>query len=167
VKPRRSVKTRSTSWRRSSSETYRHDSPFPSLREVIPKGSGTRTARLWRYTGMPCSGSSCVGWQLLDNNPAAAVIAAAGRQLFQLHNDGTIWRYIGTPCSGSVCPGWQMLDNNPQAAAAAAGNELFQLHRDGTIWRYTGTPCSGAACAGWWLLDNNPVTKAVTAGPLQ
>ncbi len=23
---------------------------------------------IWRYTGTPCSGNNCPGWQLLDNN---------------------------------------------------------------------------------------------------
>ena len=102
---------------------------------------------------------------MLDNNPRATAIAAAGRQLFQLHNDGTLWRYTGAPCTGSACPGWQMLDDNPQTAAAAAGDPFYQLHNDGTIWRYTGVPCTGASCPGWWLLDNNPGTKAITGSP--
>jgi hypothetical protein len=95
---------------------------------------------IWRYTGTPCCGSSCPGWQMLDNNPATTAIPAARAQLFHLHKDGTIWRYTGTPCSGSSCPDWQMLDNNPQTSAIAAADLLCQLHKDGTIWRYTGTP---------------------------
>jgi hypothetical protein len=74
---------------------------------------------IWRYTGTPSSGSSCPGWQLLDNNPQAAAIAG-GDQLFQLHKDGSIWRYTGTPCTGSSCPGWESLDNNPTTKAVSA-----------------------------------------------
>jgi peptidyl-Lys metalloendopeptidase len=120
---------------------------------------------IWRFTGTPCSGNSCPGWQRLDNNPKTIAIAAAGNNLYQLHNDGWIWRFTGTPCSGNSCPGWQRLDNNPKTKAiAAAGSNLYQLHKDGWIWRFTGTPCSGNSCPGWQRLDNNPKTKAIAAG---
>jgi hypothetical protein len=76
---------------------------------------------IWRYTGAPCTGNSCPGWQRLDNNPKTRAIVAAGEQLFQLHNDGMIWRYTGTPCTGNSCPGWQMLDNNPRTKWLALG----------------------------------------------
>ena len=108
---------------------------------------GDEGAPIWRYTGTPCAGESCPGWQKLDNNPATTMIAAAGDQLFQLHNSGRIWRYTGTPCSAESCPGWQMLDNNPATTMiAAAGGQLYQLHNSGRIWRYTGTPCAGESC---------------------
>jgi len=128
---------------------------------------------IWRYTGTPCAGNACPGWQMLDDNPRTTEIAAGGGQLYQLHDDllyqlhkdGTIWRYTGAPCSGNACTAWQMLDNNaPTTAISAAGRQLFQLHTDGTIWRYIGTPCGGADCPGWQMLDNNPQTAAVTAG---
>ncbi|HKX26927.1 MAG TPA: M12 family metallo-peptidase [Blastocatellia bacterium] len=119
---------------------------------------------IWRYTGVPCSGNSCTGWQMLDNNPKSVAIIAAGLALYQLHNDGRIWRYTGTPCSGNSCPGWQMLDNNSKTVDVVTdGTALYQLHNDGRIWRYTGTPCSGNSCPGWQLLDNNSKTKAITA----
>ena len=70
------------------------------------------TGKIWKYTGTPCSGNSCPGWQMLDDNPAGMYIVGDGGSLFQLHNTGKIWRYTGTPCSGNSCPGWQMLDNN-------------------------------------------------------
>jgi hypothetical protein len=119
---------------------------------------------IWRYTGTPCSGNSCPGWQALDNNPKTVNIVAADSSLYQLHNDGMIWRYTGTPCSGGSCPGWQRLDNNPKTIAiVAAGTALYQLHNDGMIWRYTGTPCSGNSCPGWQRLDNNSKAKAIVA----
>jgi hypothetical protein len=78
------------------------------------------------------------------------VIVAAGNQLFQFHNDGSIWRSTGTACNGASCPGWDKLDDNRAAVSiAAAGNQLFQLHSDGSIWRSTGTPCNGASCPDW------------------
>ena len=52
--------------------------------------------KIWRYTGPPCSGNSCPGWQMLDNNPATRAIVTSGGQLYQLHNSGKIWRYTGT-----------------------------------------------------------------------
>jgi hypothetical protein len=67
---------------------------------------------IWRYTGPPCSGASCPGWQLLDNNPATVAIVAANGSLYQLHSNGLIWQYTGPPCSGASCPGWLLLDNN-------------------------------------------------------
>ncbi len=126
-------------------------------------------APIWRYTGTPCSGDSCPGWQRLDNNPKTVAIAATGthhsQSLYQLHNDGWIWRYTDTPCQGDSCPGWQRLDNNSKTVAIAAdGNQLYQLHNDGWIWRYTGTACSGDSCQGWQRLDNNSKSIAITAG---
>ncbi|WP_137937688.1 M12 family metallo-peptidase [Chitinivorax sp. B] len=119
---------------------------------------------IWRYTGVPCSGGSCPGWQMLDNNPKTVQLAAAPGHLYQLHNDGWIWRYTGVPCSGNSCPGWLRLDNNAKTVAIAAdGANLYQLHKDGWIWRYTGVPCSGNSCPGWQRLDNNPKTIAVSA----
>jgi hypothetical protein len=32
---------------------------------------------IWRYTGTPCRGTKCPGWQELDTNPAASAISAA------------------------------------------------------------------------------------------
>jgi len=121
-------------------------------------------ASIWVYTGTPCSGSSCPGWSLLDDNNDGVRIAAGGNNLYQLHNTGKIWHYTGTPCSGSSCPGWTMLDDNPAAATivAASGN-LYELHNTGKIWHYTGTPCSGSSCPGWQQLDNNPKTVAIAA----
>jgi hypothetical protein len=133
-----------------------------------PSYSGTlyqlhNTGRIWRATGVAC-GSTCPGWQMLDNNPASVAITAGASALYQLHNTGRIWRYTGTPCSGASCPGWQMLDNNPASKAiVAADGALYQLHNTGRIWRYTGTPCAGTSCPGWQLLDNNPATKAIIA----
>lgn len=120
---------------------------------------------IWRFTGTPCSGSSCPGWQRLDNNPASVRIAAGGSSLYQLHNSGRIWRFTGVPCAGASCPGWELLDTNPATIGIwADGSSLYQLHNNGRIWRYTGRPCVGASCPGWEMLDNNPATLALTAG---
>jgi hypothetical protein len=76
---------------------------------------------IWRYTGTPCEGTSCPGWERLDNNPHTHEIVAAGGHLYQRHNDGRIWRYVGPPCTGDNCPGWQQLDNNPKTKRIAVG----------------------------------------------
>jgi hypothetical protein len=123
-----------------------------------------RSGLIWKYTGTPCAGDSCPGWQLLDNNSATVAIAADGNNLYQLHRSGLIWKYTGTPCAGDSCPGWQLLDNNSATVAiAVGGNNLYQLHRSGLIWKYTGTPCAGNSCPGWQLLDNNSATVAIAA----
>ncbi len=119
---------------------------------------------IWKYTGTPCSGNSCPGWQKFDNNNATVRIAAAGGKLYQLHSNGRIWESTGTACSGNSCPGWKMLDNNPATIGIATdGTQLYQLHNTGKIWRYTGTACSGNSCPGWQMLDNNPATVAIAA----
>ena len=125
-------------------------------------------APIWRYTGTPCSGDACPGWQRLDNNPKTVSVTAAGdhheQNLYQLHNDGWIWRFTGTACVDDWCPGWQRLDNNAKTVTiAAAKNQVYQLHNDGWIWRYTGTACSGENCPGWQRLDNNAKTIAIAA----
>jgi hypothetical protein len=33
---------------------------------------------IWHYTGPPCSGVNCPGWQRLDDNSSATGIAAGG-----------------------------------------------------------------------------------------
>lgn len=75
----------------------------------------------FRYTGTPCSGESCTGWEALDNNPRTRVLEAAGAQLYQMHNNGALYKYTGTPCSGASCTGWQRLDNNVKTRTIAAG----------------------------------------------
>lgn len=91
--------------------------------------SGTDIGPIWQYTGTPCSGNSCPGWQRLDNNVASVRIAAGDSKLYQLDNNGNIWRFTGTTCSGDSCPEWQMLDNNPNTGRlAAGGGKLYQLH---------------------------------------
>jgi hypothetical protein len=37
--------------------------------------------KIWRFTGVPCSGQSCPGWQLLDNNTKTQEIVASGDHL--------------------------------------------------------------------------------------
>ncbi|HEX2205674.1 MAG TPA: hypothetical protein VHG91_20345 [Longimicrobium sp.] len=93
-------------------------------------------------------------WTLLDANPRTRLLAADGRELYQLHDDGKVWRFTGT--------GWAMIDRNPATVhIAASGGALYQMHRDGKIWRYTGTPLTG-----WELLDRNPATREIFAdGP--
>jgi hypothetical protein len=125
-------------------------------------------APIWRYVGPPCSGTSCPGWQRLDNNHKTVGVFASSMQhvhyLYQLHNDGWIWQFSGVPCTDDYCPGWRRLDNNHKTVMlAAAGNLLYQMHNDGWIWRHTGTPCNGDSCTGWERVDNNAKTVAIAA----
>jgi hypothetical protein len=93
-------------------------------------------------------------WTLLDANPATRMLAAEGRNLYQLHSDGKIWRFTGTPLRG-----WELIDNNPASVRiVAAGGNLYQMHSDRKVWRYTGTPLTG-----WELIDNNPATQQIVA----
>lgn len=118
---------------------------------------------IWQYTGTPCSGNSCPGWQMLDNNSNTVAIAAA-YYLYEMHSDGTIWEYTGTPCSGGSCPGWQMLGNNANALVMAAGGQVpYELDTNGEIWQYTGPACSNGSCPGWKLLDDNPAAFNIAA----
>ncbi len=125
-----------------------------------------RRLQIWSYTGTPCSGGSCLGWQKLDNNVSKTVaITGDGNLLAQLHNDGEIWRYTDTACNGDVCPGWEKLDSNSKTIAiTAGGDKLYQLHNNGSIYLYTGPACSGGSCGGWQKLDKNAKTIAITAG---
>jgi hypothetical protein len=123
-----------------------------------------KDGKIWRFTGTACQGSSCPGWQMLDNNAATGAIVADGTRLYQLHKTGRIFRFTGTACNGDHCPGWQMLDNNAATKSiVAAGGKLFQLHTSGRIWQYTNQPCSGDNCFGWQMLDNNPNSIAIAA----
>ena len=123
-----------------------------------------RSGAIWRFTGAPCSGVSCPGWQRLDSNVRTEQIAVGASQLYQRHNNGAIWRFTGTSCSANSCPGWQSLDRNSRTMSITAGGEnLYQLHNTGAIWRYTGTPCSGSSCPGWQRLDNNPRSVQLAA----
>lgn len=73
---------------------------------------------------------------------ATTGLAAAGRDVYELHSNGEIWRSLGEPCDGDNCPSWQRLDRNAAATAiAASGRELYQLHKGGEIWRSLGEPC--------------------------
>lgn len=122
---------------------------------------------IWLYTGKPCIGGACRGWQQLDrqpdNNPAVSIVAA-GKQLYQRRRNGEIWSYTGKPCSNGSCPGWEQLDDNPETVEITAAGmppdapRLYQRRKNGEILRYRGTPCSGTSC--WQLLDENPHRNA-------
>ncbi len=111
---------------------------------------------MWRYTGTPCTGGSCPGWQMMDNNPNIVAMAASTSYTYQLRNNGAIYRYTGVPCSGSSCTGWTLLNStSTNVAIAADGTNLYRILRNGEIWRYNGS--------SWQMLDNNPNGKAIAA----
>jgi hypothetical protein len=45
---------------------------------VVVYGLRSQGFPVWRYTGTPCTGESCPGWQRLDNNPKTIAIASGG-----------------------------------------------------------------------------------------
>lgn len=115
-------------------------------------------ATLRRYTGVPCSGSSCTGWQPIDDDREIAQTVASVGSIYKLRTSGEIDVYTGTPCAGTRCTGWLLLDNNPRSTAIAAmGTTLYQLHDTGAIWRKD-------LASGWQLIDNNGATTAIAAG---
>ncbi len=117
---------------------------------------GSNGAAIWKYTGTPCTGGSCPGWQRWDNNPRSVAIASDAGELYQMHNYGLVWQSTHAACAGDSCPGWRALDSNQKTVAiAAAGGKLYQLHNDGMVWCFTGTPCTGDSCSGWQRLDRN------------
>jgi hypothetical protein len=125
---------------------------------------GAQGNTIWSYTGTPCSGTSCPGWEQLDDNPTTVALAGGGTKLYQFHYDGSIWLSNGTGCASGSCPGWQELDeNNAAVAIAADSTDLYELHNTGKIWRYTGTPCSGSSCPGWQMLDDNTAAVAIAS----
>lgn len=63
---------------------------------------------IWVYNFQPCKGEVCPGWRLLDKNPRTRQIAAGGRSLYKLHDNGAIWRYADGVCSSDEsCEPWQ------------------------------------------------------------
>ena len=125
-----------------------------------------------------CSGISCQGAVLLDDNPEASFITAGGSVippgntvppgykgwLVQMHNNGSIWQYTGTPCNGSSCPGWVELYQNPGTAMIAAGNyptlnpHVWRLDFSGELFEVTGGLPAPV------LLDSNSITQIAVAG---
>jgi hypothetical protein len=125
--------------------------PSITFSESNPPGS------IWTYTGTPCSGSSCTGWQELDDNNESVRIAATGTNLYQLWNNGEIWEYTGTPCGSSSCTGWKNLFNDPNTfELVAGGNKKYQLEDNGKLWEYI----SGTE---WRLLDDNTTITTMVA----
>ena len=132
--------------------TIKGSKPGISFSESNPPGS------IWVYTGTPCNGTTCTGWQELDNNNESVRIAATStNQLYQLWNNGAVYKYDGTPCSGSSCPGWKRLFNDPNTwEIVAGGNHLYQYENDGKLWEYI-------SATEWNLLDDNTTITTMVA----
>ena len=151
--------------------------PLKAPPDAAPLYKRSDDGRIWRYTGKPCSGGLCSGWEPMDANQRTVSIVAAGRYLYKRHNDGAIY---GTKCNpDGSCPEWRWLDNNPDTVEIAAGGipeqngfpertELYKRHSTGGIWRYTGKECrSDGTCPGWELVDNSKTTAEITATVLK
>jgi hypothetical protein len=136
---------------------------------------------IWKYTGAPCNGGYCPGWQQLDSNPATTQLAAIGGQLYQLHySDSSIWMYTGQPCTPNACSGWLQIyyylwdipqGMFPPEIMGGADGILVQEQDNTSLWQFTGQVCnsSGTYCPGWIELDNSVVDNFVvgTAGLLE
>lgn len=120
---------------------------------------------LARHNGSSsCSGSSCPGWQKLDNFNSVVSYAADGNNLYAVrrmpNSSGNlrlgVWRFTGAACSGNNCNGWQLIDNNQNVTQIiAGGSALYQRRSNNTLWRYTGAACSGNSCPGWEQIDSD------------
>jgi hypothetical protein len=121
-----------------------------------------QSGAIWKYTGTPCSASSCPGWQLVDfDNASTKQVVAGSSNLYRLYHNGEIWRYSG---SGQT---WVMLDNNPNTREISAStNGLLQRHNNGVVWRFTGTLCTSGSCPGWTPIQNLTNTASLTGARL-
>jgi subtilase family serine protease len=139
-------------------------SPNAGLINALAQAPASSTISIYRYTGTPCSGSSCTGWSMVDNNQTTVAIAASGSDFYQLHNNGEVYKLTGAACNGTSCSGWTKFDNNPATVAIAAdGSNLYELHNDGKIFQSTGVDCNGSSCTGWTEIDANPTAVAIAA----
>jgi hypothetical protein len=94
---------------------------------------------IWRYTGTPCNGNACPGWQPIDSNSAgtvkAIVAAEVSGQVFKLLNNGQVWQFSGVPFD------WVSFDAGVQSIAAS-NNAIVELRNDGSIWWLDAAPDS-------------------------
>jgi hypothetical protein len=110
--------------------------------EYFPNGSIFQlhtSGSIWRYTGTPCDGNFCPGWQQIDNNPAntvkAIVVAEVSGQVFKLLNNGQVWHFTGVPF------GWALYDAGIKSIAAA-NNAIVEWRDDDSLWWVDGAPDS-------------------------
>lgn len=128
---------------------------------------GTNSSRngVWKYTNTACSGSTCNGWQRLDNRSTVRSIAAGGGKLYQMLEDRSIWRFNGTACSGSTCSGWvkvRAADPNIEDIKVAGSGKLIARNWNTGAWfQFDGTSsCSGSSCPGWSSLSVSGLSDA-------
>lgn len=149
------------------------------------------TGKVWEWLGLPCNDGSCP-WILIDDEPNALQIAAAGTDLYQLLNTGVVLKYTGGGWEqvdsnnlivtivaagsnlyelrnngnvwGNDGSGWRELDSGTLTVALAAeGNNLYELHDNGEIWGREDTPCKGSGCPVWQKLDDNSTALRIIA----
>jgi hypothetical protein len=64
--------------------------PLKALPDAAPLYQRRDDGTTWVYTGKPCNGGACLGWQQIGGNQPAVSIVAAGLQLYQRHSNGSI-----------------------------------------------------------------------------
>ena len=128
------------------------------------------TGKIFRYTGTPCNGNSCPGWQMLDNDLRNRRIVAGGETFYRMTIRPThlgsvrrLYKFTGAPCVGGTCSSWQLIAGGPMIKVAANPSEVYAV--DAThnrMWRYNGAPCIPTHCPAWDALDKNPKTSTIT-----
>jgi hypothetical protein len=133
----------------------------PVVYELHSSGS------VWGYTGTPCDGQVCPGWEMLNDDSRAVQIAAGAGTLYQLNNDGAIWQWNGAVCNGNACNRWTQIGAGATAVYAAGTNVYFYgcPANNCGMYQYTGQPCSNPAnCPGWTELDDDTAAYYVQDG---
>jgi hypothetical protein len=114
------------------------------------------TGSVWGYTGTPCNGQACPGWEMLNDDSKAVQIAAGAGTLYQLDSDGTVWQWNGAVCNGNACNRWTQIGADAITIYAAGTNVYFYgcPEYNCGLHQFTGQPCySPTDCPGWVQLD--------------
>ena len=83
------------------------------------------TGSVWGYTGTPCNGQVCSGWEMLNDDPKAVQIAAGAGTLYQMDSDSTVWQWNGAVCNGNACNRWTQIGIGASSIFAAGSHVYF------------------------------------------
>jgi hypothetical protein len=120
------------------------------------------TGSVWGYTGVPCNGKVCSGWEMLDDETTTIQIAAGNGTLYQRHTDGSVWQWTGAVCNGNACNRWTQIGSNA-ANILAAGSNVYLYNQNG-LYQFNGEPCTNpSTCPGWIGIDYDPYAEAYYA----
>jgi len=114
------------------------------------------TGSVWGYTGTPCNGQVCSGWEMLNDDSKGVQIAAGAGTLYQLDSDGTVWQWNGAVCNGNACNRWTQIGAGATTIYAAGTHVYYYGCQTDTcgFYQFTGEPCyNPAGCPGWTQID--------------